>query len=103
MVRSVELKGIVMSAGLRTGLIIVFLGAIGFFLGSNQTAAEESAVVVFEKRFSLCHPLSGPLGTNKSIDEWRQTVMRMKTYAGKRINDEEAEIIIDYLTEIRGK
>ena len=85
------------------GLVLVFLAAIGFFWASSETAAEDSAKAVFEKRCSLCHPVSRPLGTNKSGDEWQQTVMRMKTYAGERISDEEAKIITDYLTEIRGK
>lgn len=92
-----------MNGWFRMGLVLVFLVAIGFFWVSNETAAEDNAKVLFEKRCSLCHPTSRPLGTNKSGDEWRQTVMRMKTYAGDRISDQEAEIIIDYLTEIRGK
>jgi hypothetical protein len=85
------------------GLILVSLVAIGFFWVSNEIAADDNAKAVFEKLCSLCHSTSRSLDTNKSGDEWRQSVMRMKTYAGDRISDEEAEIIIDYLTEIRGK
>ena len=92
-----------MNVSLRLVLVMVSLLAIGLFWVSNETTAEDNAKVLLEKRCSLCHPGSRPLGTNKSGDEWRQTVMRMKTYAGDRISDEEAEIIIDYLTEIRGK
>ena len=92
-----------MNGWFRMGLILVLLAAIGFFWASNEAAADDNAKAAFEKRCSLCHPASRPLGKKKSSDEWRQTVMRMKTYAGERISDEEAKIIIDYLTEIRGK
>jgi len=35
--------------------------------------------------------------------EWRETVMRMKGLAGGKISDAEAEAIIKYLNETRGK
>ena len=92
-----------MNGWFRMGLILVFLAVIGFFWVSNETAADDDAKAVFEKRCALCHAASKSLATNKSGDEWRQTVMRMQAYAGDGISDEEAEIIIDYLTEIRGK
>lgn len=88
---------------LRIGLLLVLLIVVGLSWMSAETAAESDAKGLFEKRCSLCHPASRPLGKTKKGEEWRQTVMRMKTYAGDRISEEEAAIIIDYLTEIRGK
>jgi cytochrome c5 len=63
----------------------------------------EDAKALFEKRCSLCHSTSRALGKTKIAKEWRQTVTRMQGYAGGRISDEEAKIIIEYMTEIRGK
>ena len=88
---------------LKVGLFLVPLVALTLIEGADIRAAESDAKALFEKRCSLCHPTSKPLSKNKSGDEWRQTVTRMKNYAGDRISDEEVAIIIDYLTEIRGK
>jgi hypothetical protein len=88
---------------LKIGLLIMPLAVVGLILVRSETAAESDAKGLFEKRCSLCHPTSRPLSKNKSGDEWRQTITRMKNYAGDRISDEEVELIIDYLTEIRGK
>jgi len=88
---------------LKIGLFLVPLVAFSLIQAADIKAAESDAKALFEKRCSLCHPTSRPLSKNKSGDEWRQTVTRMKTHAGDRISDEEVEIIIDYLTEIRGK
>jgi hypothetical protein len=88
---------------LKTGLFLVPLVTFSLIPAAPIKAADSKAKSLFEKRCSLCHPTSRPLSKNKTGDEWRQTVMRMKTHAGDRISDEEVEIIIDYLTEIRGK
>jgi hypothetical protein len=88
---------------LKIGWLMIPLVVVGLILVWGEAAAESDAKALFEKRCSLCHPTSRPLSKNKSGDEWRQTVTRMKTHAGDRISDEEVEIIIDYLTEIRGK
>ena len=78
--------------------------AVALSLLLMSTAAKgSSARAVFEKRCSLCHPASRALGTIKSGEKWGQTVLRMKLKAGGRIGDEEAETIIEYLTESRGK
>ena len=88
---------------LKIGLFLVPLVAFSLIPTPQMQAADSEAKALFEKRCSLCHPVSRPLSKNKSGDEWRQTVTRMKARAGDRISDEEAEIIIKYLTEIRGK
>ena len=88
---------------LRVGLLLTPLVVVGLIPISAITAEESDAKGLFEKRCSLCHPTSRPLGKTKSSEEWEKTVMRMKGYAGDRISDQEAKIITGYLTEIRGK
>lgn len=88
---------------LRVGLFLTPLVVVGLISVSAITAEESDAKAVFEKRCSLCHPTSRPLGKTKSSEEWEKTVMRMKGYAGDRISDKDAKIIMEYLAEIRGK
>ena len=88
---------------LRVGLFLTPLVVVGLISVSGITAEESDAKGLFEKRCSLCHPTSRPLGKTKSSEEWEKTVMRMKGYAGDRISDKDAKIITEYLAEIRGK
>ena len=88
---------------LKIVLFLVPLVAFSLIQGADIKAADSDAEALFENRCSMCHPTSKPLSMSKSGEEWRQTVMRMKARAGDRISDEEAETIIKYLTEIRGK
>jgi mono/diheme cytochrome c family protein len=87
----------------KIGFFLLPLVTFGFMPTPPMEAAKSDTKALFEKRCSLCHPASRALSKNKSGDEWRQTVTRMKGYAGDRISEEETAIIIDYLTEIRGK
>jgi len=87
----------------KAGLFLALLVAFSLILASHMKAADRDAKGLFEKRCSICHSIDRPLSKTKSGEEWRQTVMRMKAHAGDRISDEEAEIIITYLTETRGK
>jgi cytochrome c2 len=84
---------------LKVGLFLVPLVAFSLIQAADIKAADIDAKALFENRCSMCHPID----KSKSGEEWRQTVMRMKARAGDRISDQEAEIIIKYLTEIRGK
>jgi len=88
---------------LKIGFFLVPLVAFSLIPAADIKAADSDAKALFENRCSLCHPTNKPLSMSKSGEEWRQTVMRMKARAGDRISDEEAETIIKYLTEIRGK
>jgi cytochrome c5 len=88
---------------LRVGLFLTPLVVVGLISVSAITAEESDDKAVFEKRCSLCHPTSRPLGKTKSSEEWEKTVMRMKGYAGDRISDKDAKIIAGYLAEVRGK
>ena len=92
-----------MRVSVKIGLFLLPLITVSLIPTPPVQGADSEAKALFEKRCSLCHPVSRPLSKNMSGDEWRQTVMRMKARAGDRISDEEAEIIINYLTEIRGK
>jgi cytochrome c5 len=69
----------------------------------GATAEKLDPKALFEARCSMCHPLSRPLDKKKTAAEWRGTVMRMKGLAGGKISDAEAEAIIKYLSETRGK
>ena len=88
---------------LRTGWLLALLIAASWVIVSAMTVAGQDAKALFEGRCSLCHPTSRPLSETKTAEGWRQTVMRMKDKAGERISDEEAEIITNYLSEVRGK
>jgi len=88
---------------LKIGLFLVPLVVFSLIQAADIKAADSDAKALFENRCSMCHPIDKPLSMSKTGEEWRQTVMRMKGRAGDRISDEEAEIIIKYLTAIRGK
>ncbi len=69
-------------------------------------AGEETktdAKALFEKKCIQCHTLDRPRSKKKTEKEWSETVMRMKNVNGAPITDEEAKIIIKYLSETYGK
>lgn len=68
----------------------------------STVGGDPEAGALFESKCSICHPASRPLGKTKDRAGWTTTVMRMKNGNGCPITDEEAGVIIDYLTEIRG-
>lgn len=88
---------------LNIGFFLMPLVTFGLIAVPYIRAADSNTETLFERRCSMCHPTARPLSKSKTGEEWRQTVMRMKARAGGRISDEEAEMIIKYLTEIRGK
>lgn len=63
---------------------------------------DPEARALFESKCSICHPVSRPLGKTKDKTGWTATVTRMKNVNGCPITDEEAGVIIGYLTKIRG-
>jgi len=63
----------------------------------------EDAKALFEKKCSVCHGSDRPKSKQKTAGEWQTTVMRMKYVNGCAITNEEAKIIIDYLTKTYGK
>ena len=83
-------------------LIAVFLLSFG-----GAVLAEEKGKVdaetLFNQKCSVCHSIDRPKSKKKATDQWKSTVMRMKNVNGASITDEEAKIIIDYLSEKYGK
>jgi cytochrome c-type biogenesis protein CcmH/NrfF len=80
---------------------ILFISAAGTTTYSDQEN-EINARGLFEKKCSICHSINRPKSKTKTAEEWKQTVMRMKNVNGCPVTNEEAEIIIDYLTENYG-
>jgi mono/diheme cytochrome c family protein len=87
----------------RVGGIVLSAVVLGIFPVLTVGSDTQSAETVFEARCSTCHATSRPLGENKTADEWRETVIRMQQHAAGQISDEERDIIIQYLSEIRGE
>ena len=77
--------------------------AVGVFPVSSIPAEENRVKALFEAHCSTCHSTSRPLGKTKTPEQWRQTVTRMQERAAGKISDDEREIIIRYLSEIRGR
>jgi len=61
-----------------------------------------TAEKLFEMKCKLCHSIDRPKNAKKTYEEWKSTVMRMKSYAPV-ITDEQAELITDYLSHRYGR
>jgi len=62
----------------------------------------EAAKSTFEKRCSKCHTVDRPLKKNKDRAGWEKTVSRMVRYASGAISEDEAAVIVEYLSRVRG-
>lgn len=94
------------NAKMMTKILILGLIAVMTFAGGTLYAKEESsqkARALFNAKCSLCHSIERPMSKKKSPDAWRSTVMRMKNVNGAPITDEEANAIVEYLSEHFGK
>lgn len=69
-------------------------------LGAGAAIADDKEL--FEKKCSICHPLSRPLGATMDRSGWTATVTRMQKVNGCPITDDEAKAIVDYLVKVRG-
>ncbi len=65
---------------------------------STALATATSPQSILEKRCYICHKLDIVYKAKKSPAEWEKTIDRMIGY-GARLNDEEQEAIIKYLSE----
>lgn len=82
--------------------VMFLLVAAGMLITiSSAGAADDGAL--FEQKCSLCHSIEKPKSKKKTAAEWKSTVMRMKNINGCPISVEEAEKIINYLSENFGK
>ena len=68
-------------------------------MGQETTDAK----ALFEKKCSACHSANRPKSLKKTNEEWTKTVTRMKEKRPRNISNDEARIIIDYLTKTYGK
>ena len=57
---------------------------------------------LFETKCKLCHSIDRPKNAKKTYEEWKNTIMRMKSYAPV-LTDEQAELITDYLSHHYGR
>ena len=82
--------------------MLVFLSLASLTAQSmGQTATD--AKTLFEKKCSVCHSADRAKSLKKTNEEWSKTVTRMKIKRNENISDDEAKIIIDYLTTTYGK
>ncbi|MBI4844719.1 MAG: photosystem P840 reaction-center cytochrome c-551 [Nitrospirae bacterium] len=88
-------------------LITAVFAVLMLSLPGISACADEKAAVdakaLFEAKCSQCHSIDRPKSKKKTEAEWEKTVMRMKNQNGCDISDEEAKIIIKYLSETYGK
>jgi hypothetical protein len=59
----------------------------------------DEARLLFIDRCTNCHPVNRILMANKTKEEWKETVIRMRDNAPELFLDEDLSIIVDYLTE----
>jgi cytochrome c5 len=86
---------------IKASLITLVAGV--FFLTTVWCPAAEKVgndgKTLFESNCGKCHNLDRPKSKKKTNTEWETTVLRMKQ-KGMAITDDEAKIIINYLSEI---
>ena len=70
---------------------------------TQPTAAPPAGngAALLEERCTVCHSLDRVTSASKTRQEWEQTVTRM-VGKGARLNTDEQEILISYLTETYG-
>ena len=70
---------------------------------TQPTAAPPAGdgAALLEERCTVCHSLDRVTSASKTRQEWEQTVTRM-VGKGARLNADEQEILISYLTETYG-
>lgn len=70
--------------------------AAGPEVGTELPAGDARALL--EERCASCHTLDRVVQVRQSRDEWEQTLDRMIT-RGAQLNDEEWELLLDFLSE----
>jgi len=81
-------------------LILIFLFISSVFF--NAEIYGNDPKLLFEKKCSACHPSERPKSLKKSKQDWEKTVLRMKNKKGSNISEEEAKVIIKFLSENYG-
>jgi nitrate/TMAO reductase-like tetraheme cytochrome c subunit len=80
-------------------VLLVVVGVVGLavMVGCSQPSAQE----LVEERCVGCHALTIIETSQKTRQEWEETVDRMVA-KGARLDDRQVEKVIDYLTETYG-
>lgn len=81
--------------------VVVFL-SLGLHLQSSAAEMVDPKAL-FEKKCKTCHSTSRAKSMSQTKEGWTKTVMECKERKNSNITDEEAKIIIDYLTKTYGK
>lgn len=85
-----------------TAIMLAFLSVAPInvqSMGQETTGAK----TLFEKKCSICHGANRASSLKKTNEEWTKTVTRMQEKRKENISNDEARIIIDYLTKTYGK
>jgi len=69
----------------------------------SMSQGTTDAKTLFEKKCSVCHSADRAKSLKKTNEEWTKTVTRMQEKRKENISNDEAKIIIDYLTTTYGK
>lgn len=78
-------------------LVVFIVVGLAVTVGCSRPSAQE----LVEERCVGCHTLSIVEASRKTRQEWEETVDRMIA-TGARLNDRQAEEVIDYLSETYG-
>ena len=83
----------------------VFGVGVFLLLGLTQSALPSGtrAKILFEEKCSICHSIERPKSMVKSRRDWETTVMRMKNDHDGPITADEAQMIIEYLSDEYGR
>lgn len=76
-------------------ILFLVVSANGVYSNEKSMNAKD----LFEQKCGLCHSLDRPKSKKKTAAEWESTVMRMKNNNGAPVTDEDAKMIIEYLSE----
>ena len=90
--------------GLSITLMVTAALLLGCSSGSLQAETDEagsSGQALVEERCSTCHSLDRITSESKTAEEWASTVSRM-VEKGARLNEEEQQVVVEYLAETYG-
>lgn len=84
-----------MRKSLLLGLIIGFALTT---IATTEVFAVDDGASLLEARCSVCHPSERPKSKQKTPEQWEATVSRMMG-KGAKLNEEEKQILVDYLSK----
>jgi hypothetical protein len=85
----------------RLATVLVVLLGLAVVLTTGGCGGQISSEALVEERCTECHTLAPIEVTQKTVDEWEFTVYRM-IEKGARLNDRQAQEVIDYLSSVYG-